>query len=99
MTRQIAGFEFLVVDSFGQRWVRLWGAGGLIGDGTLALLNAPGRPRNLTVERVEATALRRARAELRRQGTLRMFSGWDKAPDDRVVEIKPRDVLAARAMR
>ena len=88
---EIIGFEFLIRDSSGTRWVRLQGSGGQYGNGSLHLNGSGWTPAILA--RVKASILAKARAELEQTGAVREWrDGGDSR--DTITQIEPLEILS-----
>ena len=96
--RSINGFEFQIwLEDETAPWVRLQGNGGLWGDGALASLNAAGRRTKSLLARIELSVLNGVRAELRREGAVRVYVDHDDHTK-RITPTKVLDVLNIRAI-
>lgn len=93
--RDVSGFEFEILDNTGRRWVRLMGAGGLMGDGVLCALNRPGADRRV-LPKIKERLLHRARVHLQREGSLLVLRSWDLPPSDRFQRVTAARVLSVR---
>lgn len=89
------GFE-VELEFYGNQkfYARLMGAGGLLGDGLLASVNAGSLP----IRKACQVVTRRARARLARYGHLHRLISWDLPLDQRLEVVRPVKVLGARAI-
>lgn len=87
----ITGFEFLISEGGTTRWVRLMGAGGLIGDGMLGIINTVPE----LLDNTKKSLLNRVN-DLCETGPLEEWIVGDVPLRERIKTIHPAKVLLVR---
>ena len=99
MHESIVGFEFLLVSRSGrERWEVLQGSGGAWGAGALHALNDESKERRGWLARVKVALLVAVRAELEREGSVRVYREHLE-PSERIRKARPREVRDVREVR
>jgi len=95
MERKITGFAFIIREGVEKRQVRLFGSGGLLGNGCLHTEDwTPAK-----VKKVKNRCLMCAKVELDQYGCVREWLGDDLPPSQRIAKIIPDAIEACRVLR